>query len=269
MGSFLKWLNDNQWLNLIFLILAIVSIIVSFYLFYKSKKKKKPQYSKRSINVISDSLHNVANVEVTYLGNKISNLTVTKIAFWNAGNDTLNFSDLASTNKLRIESVGDVTIFNSEVIYQTSPTNNITTDIKSNKINIEFDYFDKNQGGIIKIIHSGKKSSDIVIYGTFKSYGEIKELKTSFFDITNFSLDLSPRFSKKKEKKLLSRYFPKFSVILGTVLLVVYFLVVKDKAHGNVIIFALGIIYFVTGIIGTIFNKNPVPISFEAFYDDE
>ena len=60
MEEYLNWLNNNQWLNLIFLILAILSIIISIYLYRKSRKNKKPLFDKRSINVISEDVKNLS-----------------------------------------------------------------------------------------------------------------------------------------------------------------------------------------------------------------
>lgn len=52
MEEFINWFNDSQWLNLIFLSIAILSIFVSIYLFRKYRKLKKPVFDKRSLNVI-------------------------------------------------------------------------------------------------------------------------------------------------------------------------------------------------------------------------
>lgn len=274
LDKFLKWLNDNQWLNLIFLLLAVLSIIVSFYLYSKSKRKKKPQYSKRSINVISDTFQNVANVDVSYQGSKINNLTVTKIAIWNGGNETINFSDMASTDRLRIIAEDGITIFNSEVIHQTNPTNNIASTIGNNIVEVSFDYFDQNQGGIIKIIHSGKKSSDLNIKGTFKSAGEIRELNTSVFDVALTTAITSILFfklsgkKKKSETRLFTRTFPWIALITGLGLLSGYFFVDTDKTSDKVFFAVLGSLYSLFGL-GMIFSKNSLPKNFDAFYDDE
>lgn len=41
MEEFINWFNDSQWLNLIFLSIAILSIFISIYLFGKSGKLKR------------------------------------------------------------------------------------------------------------------------------------------------------------------------------------------------------------------------------------
>lgn len=76
-----------------------------------------------------------------YAGEQIENLTVTKIAFWNAGNDTIKGQDIDKNKPLTVH------------------------------IDIDFDYFDKNQGGIIQLFHNGKSGNDIKIYGYIISSG--------------------------------------------------------------------------------------------------
>ena len=274
--QFLKWLNDNQWLNLIFLILAILGIILSIYLYIKSKRKKKPIYSKRSTNVISDSIQNVGDIQVAYLGKKVNNLTVTKIAIWNSGNETINNSDQANSDKLRVESVEGIEIFNAEIIFASTATNNVNARVANNIIELDFDYFDSSQGCILKLIHSGKNSADINVKGTFKGVGGIKEINSNLFSNALVNIVLSPilfrsfnRVRKRKETfTALTKGLPWTMFILGVILCSVYFSINIDSKDGRNIVLILGIVYGLFGLL-MLLTGNTLPKKFDSFYDDE
>lgn len=271
MDEFLKWLNDNQWLNIIFLTLAILSIIVSIYLYIKSKKRKIPVYDKRSINVISDKIKKIGDIEIQYKGGKVDNLTVSKIAIWNNGNDTVNDTDQAPTDKLRIEIDEDFSILESEVIFCTSDTNNIRIVQSSNKIEILFDYLDPNDGGIIKVIHTGTNSSDINLLGTFKGSDKLKRINSGLFNI-GVSLVLSlPIIGKlpnsKKEKRIMAKAFS--WIVLGTGIGFGTAFFWSNVDLTNRIVFSImGVAYGSLGLF-LVFNSKSMPKGFEVFYDDE
>jgi hypothetical protein len=81
MNELIEWLNDNPWLNLVFLFLAIASIIVSFLLYFKSKKIKKPTYLIKSFNLIKRKATKIKQVKLYYDKEVINNLTVRKFLF--------------------------------------------------------------------------------------------------------------------------------------------------------------------------------------------
>lgn len=271
MEKYLNWLNENQWLNLVFLILAVLSIIISIYLFRKSRKRKKPLFDKRSINVISEKIKKIVDIRVDYKGENIDNLTVTKIAIWNSGNDTLNETDQAPTDKLRILLDNDYKVLEAEVIFQSDKTNNITIENLSNKISISFDYLDANQGGIIKFTHTGKNSSDIDLVGTFKGSNNLKRVNSSFFDLGIAVIFKLPYFGKATEQiqkiKFFQKSFPWFVLLTGIGLSVGYFFSDREKPD-SIALLVLGILYLIPGLI-MVFSKRGMPKGFEVFYDDE
>lgn len=271
MEEYLKWLNNNQWLNLIFLGLAILSIIISIYLFRKSRKNKKPIFDKRSINVISDKIQKIGDIKVKYKGDKIENLTVTKVAFWNNGNETINESDQAPTDKLRIELNESYRVLDAEVIFQSAPTNNIQIENLANKILVTFDYIDGDEGGIIKFIHTGKKSSDVEFLGTFKGSNKLKQVNSGIFDIGISVILNLPFFGQATDRfrqiEIFQKSFPWIMLLTGIGLGLALFYSNTEKPD-RIFIAILGAIYTTIGLI-LVFGKNGMPKGFKVFYDDE
>lgn len=179
--DFFKWLNDNQWLNMVFLILAILSILLSIYLFFKSKKSKIPIYTSTGTNLIRDNIQQIDGLDVFYKTRKVENLTITNIIVWNAGNDTISSSDIAKNSPLKIISNDDsIEIFYFEILEVSASHNDVTAKQIGNSIIFDFDFFNKKEGFAVKIIHSGKKITDISVTGIFKDFGTIKYTGVSF-----------------------------------------------------------------------------------------
>lgn len=263
---FMKWLNGNEW-NVIFLLIAILSIIISIYLYLKAKRRKKPIFCKRSVNVVSDSIQSLGDIKVTYLNKPIENLTITKVAIWNSGNETLNCTDQAPSDKLRIEAEEGIKIFNAEIIYESNPTNNFNVHLNSNVIDFFFDFFDQNQGCIVKIIHSGKKSDNILIKGTFKGVGNIIEMKMSYFDFLRPIILIGTSNERRK------RHF--VNIMSWTIMIVglFFFLLsiftdLESKPLDLPIYSITGLIYAFIGFL-SIFRRKSLPKGFDSFYGDE
>lgn len=102
MSSLSQWVDflvTNPLLGLASFILAIIGLVLAVIFYLKSKKIKSPYYAIRSINLIEDLISKIESLEMLFRGKPIKNLTVTKLAFWNAGNDTINYQDSISEGK--------------------------------------------------------------------------------------------------------------------------------------------------------------------------
>src|SRR5258708_12907607 len=109
-----EWSAAN-WGNVI----TAVSLVLAVYFYFKSKRLKKPKYIIRSNNIFSGLEHTIPDIEVMFsgYGNPINALTVTKIAFWNAGNETINKQDVVKENPIRVRP-NDELILLSVIIIQ-------------------------------------------------------------------------------------------------------------------------------------------------------
>jgi hypothetical protein len=88
-----------------------------------------------------------------YSKQKIKNLTVTKFAFWNAGKETINNTDIAKSQPLKIIIDNNHEILDFEKEYENNPANEFSFSLSDDKkiLSINFDYIDKNQGFILQI----------------------------------------------------------------------------------------------------------------------
>lgn len=157
----------------------IISILIAIILWRIPNRVKKPVYTVNTFNVIQDFQSRISNLSILYKDTPIKTLTISQLAFWNEGKETIEKSDISTANPLKIQSIDGVHILDKEIIYQTEPSNIfITSEIEDSKqFSFSFDFIDKNDAVVFKIIHDGKNSNDILLSGKIKGVKEIKRRK--------------------------------------------------------------------------------------------
>jgi len=122
---------------------------------------------------ISGLEQTIPDVEVRFAGygSPIPNLTVTKIAFWNAGNQTIDKIDIVKANPLFLRGKPPAVILAVEITERTTSYNNFECTRSSDRsgASISFDYLAPHDGVLLQVFHTGTTSDDLSIEGTFKT----------------------------------------------------------------------------------------------------
>jgi hypothetical protein len=183
MKNLLEFFSGNPWLNIIFLFLAVISIFLTFVFYYKSLRLKKPVYSSQTNRLINRNLSTLKNIEIKYIGEIVENLSVTKIAIWNSGKESIKKSDIASTDPLIIVAKKGLLIYDYDIVIQKEVNNISLLKSNENTIKLDFEFLDFNDGIVFNIYHSGKESNDIEIKGTVIGANKItKGVKKEFLN---------------------------------------------------------------------------------------
>lgn len=184
----LSFFENTPILNVITLILAILGIAFSAYFYFKSKKSKRPIYIVKTNSLVKESINQVDSVQILFANNKIANLSVTKIAFWNDGKDTINNTDIAKNDPIKIQIKPDFEILEAKILYSKNESNDFRITLSKDRkfISINFDYFDFEEGIVLQLFHTGSQSSDITVTGTIKSVKEIKRKEDSLMILPSF-----------------------------------------------------------------------------------
>lgn len=265
-NNIIENIGNNPIFQIISLLFGLIGIFLAILFFIKGKKQTKPFFAKRSFNLISEKIKNIGNFNISFNNQEINNLTVTKVAIWNAGNQTLNHSDFAQNDLLKIKAEEGIEFYDSKIVYESDETCMMSIDANRNEIMVLFDYFDRNQGGIIQITHSGKGSKDINILGTVKGTGKIQTKEESVLSLVFLTaLSRLPFTRKARKLKKFKLTLGIVSSILGLVLGVagIFVLDGEDKTP----LFALGGTYFFFGMI-ILLIKDSIPKGFNLFLDE-
>src|SRR5690606_19938758 len=169
--TLINFFEANPYLNLVSLFIAVFGIILSIYFYKRSLKIKKPTFLVRTINLVKQNVNKIDSVEILYKGDKIQNLSISKIALWNDGKDTINSNDIAQNSPLLIYIDDEYQILDAEIIFQKNPSNDFKVKLlpDQNSVLISFDYFDYLDGTIINVYHTGESSRNILLSGKIKS----------------------------------------------------------------------------------------------------
>lgn len=266
MKETISMLAQNPWIIVLSAFITFISLFVAIILYFKGKKIKKPRVAIHSINLLRDTAEKIDGLEILFSGESIPNVTVTKLAIWNQGNDTINGDDIAHGDPLIIKSKGDFIILDSKIIFIKNESNVIKLqEIETGKqIALLFDYLDYGEGAVIQILHTGNSSEDIEFSGTVKGVGKVNTRKRK----TKISISLRKVFSSYK--------FPKKVIGLITIITGIcaplLFIFLPDSTlqtlNGRVTVvtkIAIGVSGLIYVVLGYIIFRQGVPKGFEIF----
>src|SRR5260370_23931015 len=88
-------LAHSSWLTLIGFIATAVSLILAVVFYFKGKRDKDPRYWTHGANLIRDLTPLVSGLQIKFRGHAepITQLTVTKLLFWNTGQEPIRKGD--------------------------------------------------------------------------------------------------------------------------------------------------------------------------------
>lgn len=194
-------------LNIIFFLLALISIILAIIFYYNSLRIKKPVFSKQTFRLVNNKLSTIKNIEIKYNDLLLTNLSLTKIAIWNSGKESIRKSDIAENDLLRILSTDKNIIYDCEIINQNDVNNIKVTKENEKLISITFDFLDFNEGFILNIYHSGNFSNDLIVKGTLIGAKKITEgVKLEYFSKKLDIISIPTNYFLNHEEKLLRAF---------------------------------------------------------------
>lgn len=156
----LEKLMDSPIAWTVLAVLAVLSFFYAIYCQHKNKEKKEFSYLKQSNNLIRKKKSKFEKLSVSYDGQEIEDLCITKFTIWNSGNKTLNDVDIVKNKELTIATCDDDKILDVELIICSEETNEFRiVKIDERTVKIMFDYVDKKDGVVIQIIHTGTSDS--------------------------------------------------------------------------------------------------------------
>ncbi len=96
--------GNNFWINVIFLVLAIVGIVSTFITFIIGRRTRIVQYNSKTIKLLSERLKGIQEISIKFEDEEIPTFSTSVVSIWNSGNEIVNHSDFATKEPLRIQS---------------------------------------------------------------------------------------------------------------------------------------------------------------------
>lgn len=182
----LEQLMDNPYAWLILSVCTVLSVIYAIYAGVKGKEKKEISYIVNTYEIVHAGKNMIPEVQISYCGQTIDDLAVTRFAIWNSGNRLLNSNDIVDTKPLSITSNDDGSdILDASIIKRSEESNKFTIDKKSaHCAELQFDYIDKQEGIIVQILHTGS-AKNISLSTLIKGGKKLKNVEKRTMVIKN------------------------------------------------------------------------------------
>ncbi|AZV43091.1 hypothetical protein [Peribacillus asahii] len=136
---------------------VIFTVLISILLYKLSKIKSQLVYQDHSIQLIGTDSRISDELEITYKGKKIPRVIMTNIAIWNSGNQTIHGFNIVEDDVLRLELDKEEEFISIDFLKETRRINKFNAYIdpgQRNKIILNFDYLDPNDGVLLQILHT-------------------------------------------------------------------------------------------------------------------
>ena len=157
-------------------LIGITGILLSIVFYYRSKRIQEPRFLKSSAVITEEMISKESLIHIMFGDHRLERLTVTKIAFWNTG-ITLKCEDVSKNSPFRVERNDNVHQFIDCRVCYSEEENDVVCRISENKqsVLISFDYLAKDQGFVLKALHTGKGSASITVKGAMKNAGKLRK----------------------------------------------------------------------------------------------
>lgn len=268
MPTFDKIINlfeATPWFNAISMLLAVIGVLIGFIFYFRAKRVRLPTYAIRNFNIVKDKVERINEVEVCYQKDKIENLSISRIAIWNAGRETINPENMAPADLLRITSGDGVRILDVRILYEKNKANNFSLDIPSqNEVLIKFDYFDLYEGIILQIYHTGKTEDDIKVHGSVKGAGSIQKIRDPF--VVRLSSPTNLENVKKSDRRMVLGLMLFFTPIIPMLAELISQLNFGNKLLSKYVPTLIILILYWTAAFSVL--RKRIPHGYELFEDE-
>lgn len=273
MTDFLSLASDlarNPWLALAGFLVTVFSLALAVIFYLRSRKRKLIRYAVRSTNMVKGLVSKIESLEMLYKGQRVEDLTVTRIAIWNAGEETINSDDVASGDPLCIRVGEGLKVLDEKILSIKNPTNQFAVERCPDQqgVVMKFDYLDSDEGAVIQIFHTGTSSDQVKIEGTIKGLGKVPRTTVPPFK-RKLTISLPPPFKGTlAEFGVSGRTFGAL-LLISTIVVGSFLILVPDAPprpvsfRGKVLPVLLGTLPY--WAVGLYYIKRRMPRGFEAF----
>lgn len=162
------------------IVIGVAGIVLGFitsYIFYRIQKRRRELcWSIDSTSLIKGYSSLFEKLDIQYDGQKIENLTVSKIVLWNNGNETIDGKDLAVPPYIFPRDETNTKVLDAKIIKTSTIGNGLEIHNKPDNpmLVLWFDYLDPQQGAVIQVIHTGVSILPLLVNGEVKGVKEIE-----------------------------------------------------------------------------------------------
>lgn len=152
------------------LVVGAAGIVVALVLHRQARSQRMPRYLTHSIALLGSDSVLSPEVTVQHRGQDLPQVTMTRVALWNAGRAAIRYEDVPQGGALRIRFPNPVQVVRASVRSRTDELNKLSVHASpfpapSQELLLRFAYLDAGDGGLIEVVHTGPVSQDVSVAG--------------------------------------------------------------------------------------------------------
>lgn len=181
--STINTLASNPWITLGGFIIGALGLVLAIVFYFKSKKDRIPCYVVSSNTLIEGIDKALDGLQLLYKGQPQSRISVTKIAIWNDGRETIDRNDFVLANPVRVLCPPVLDILDVRVSQVSSEANpvNIGNPLKLDEhisYSIDFEYLDYKDYFVIQLVHNGDVAQRFSVDGKIKGVAKMTRVSS-------------------------------------------------------------------------------------------
>lgn len=144
-------------------IVGIIGVFLAFYFYFKGRREKNLVYVCSSILVVSRQLP--ADVSVSFKGDQVNILFISRVSIWNQGNEPIRKEDISPKDPLIITFRGRILSLQGIESSRHAIGSQVTV-VGENEVVVTFDFLDKNDGVSFSVLTDCDESEETTVGGT-------------------------------------------------------------------------------------------------------
>ncbi|MBZ5551141.1 MAG: hypothetical protein LAO21_00365 [Acidobacteriia bacterium] len=124
MEHFISEVAKSGWFSVASFTIGALGIVLAVVFYRRTRRTKTLSFAHRSVSIFRNNTPLISKLQVTYEGKATKTLTLTHLAFWNSGNETIRNIDFVENDALRIL-IGEGEILDAELLCETHKGNMI------------------------------------------------------------------------------------------------------------------------------------------------
>jgi hypothetical protein len=146
----------------------VIGILTGYYFYLKSRERIDPRYLLQHEPLVGSSSGAMTEVSVLFRGTKVTNLNRCILAIWNRGTRVITRGAVPEHDKIKVQLPEKTIALGTGVAWSTRPAINLSAHIDEIKsaVTVDFDFLDKNDGGLIEILYQGDPKASPTLTGS-------------------------------------------------------------------------------------------------------
>lgn len=207
MGEVLRSIVNSPAFSIAGFAIGLIGLVAT----WRSTRQKRPTYQVQTAVLVEGEQAGLDGLAFTYKGQPQTRISISRVAFWNAGRETIYSTDIASADPLRIHVAG-ANILDVKLIAVSKDSNlfAVRPTAGARDISLSFDFADHKDFAVIQIVHDGTLDTRIELHGHVKAVRQIRR-----------NVDPASPFDQKQTRwmlqYMLNPTFTQWSAVLLTV----------------------------------------------------